>query len=461
MLVAVILSASLFVFYYTRTYPDQLYEITVKDPLFYSPAVNAERLRASIEALEKREREYKSAWSVKQIQSAALPNNNFWQNSPKIKEVNRYFEEVVSGRNFTFLHPLEFLKQIPSVMENTDVFLKNKDAGSAVKLLESYEKAVNAYKKSAGEQREILENLAKLQPAAEQTYYFGLAAPTNIDILLKDFRLIEKNAMALEKEVENRKQCFRRGACFFPASADNGAISREDVSAVKDSAAAAEGDKIKLIPEYLLEANGENSKKFGPYFIKTVCFGNDDDNFNPQRYLYLFITEQGNFMPKLATENFYFDLSRDNTLYGKKLMESGLSFDFQPDGADYLCTNLGYWFDLSLVTAGDKLAYLPEMVNTVISGLKVLITGNKLITFPLPSVYLIAFHSDYSLFYFPSVRGFWIIKDQPQYYMERTARINNYYKTYTELKSNMSDEEIKTFHFNSTAKREEIIQEMK
>lgn len=404
--------------------PEFLYEITLADPLFYSPKLDTKKLEMSVEGLKSQEK---------------LLRNQLPEKYPK-----------------TFLYPLEFFKLLPIVTKDTKTLLEKKDFKSGVKLLNDYDKTVHAYKKAASEQKKFVETLAS-NPAFAKRHYIELSSATNLNVLLNDFTLIEENGLALQNEVEKRKQCFYKGIC--PAI-----ISRETAPKAETPKKSATVKTVQVIPEELLTINDSRFQKLGPYFVKTACFGNTKENPKPEQLMYILLETLSKpdlimpiFNPKLVGENYYYDLTFNRTIVGETLIGRNVKFYFQPEGANYLCADLEYWSDLSLAATGDKLVYFPEMINALANNLATYRKALPLNPLPSPDI-LMAIFSNYSLGYMPFHESVWRISERPRY-MEKEALRPIAYKTYTELKKIYSIKIFKTFHFRLSDIRERLIAE--
>lgn len=442
--------------------PDLLYELTLNDPLFYSQNLDPQRLRKSVSEMKKDETRLRNAIKRKYSASASLAKSI---DEYLDETISIYYSLIVSDYRLTFLHPVDFLNQIPLVIENTDKFLKDKDVKSAADLIKSYQEAARAYQKAARDQRKILELLAKINSQKLETLYTTLAVSTNLKILINDFKLIEKNAAALQSEIAARERCLWKGDCSLvrnlnylsPPAAENTQYSPTFSPSLANSESP--------ISEDLLDASGYESRRLGPYLIRTDCFGRLN-NFDSRSELPLYIILQKDeagelFIPKLTIENFYEKTSLETTIYGKRLTEKGIPFDFQHEGFGYICPNMEYWGALSFTAAGDKLTYLPEMLNTITANLSNLtLRLNYSDQFVLP-IWLLGFQSGYSITYLPMSETVWQINERP-IYMEVQAKRSPAYITYTELKKmGLSNDTIKTYHFSSEKFKKELIEEIK
>lgn len=445
-----------------KTHPELLYELTATDPLFYSPALDSNILKRTFTALERNEEEFKNIIIRKyDYLSRRREINNSATISANEKTENFMFGEN-SGlrRGKTFMHPLGFLKLLPVIAEDTKKFFETGKARDAARLLDDYEIIVKEYEASAKEQLRNLKQMKELLGSADRRY-LTLTSATNLNILLYDFSLIVKNAAQLKKEIESRKKCFWKGVCENPESRPSLPGEAKPYSTIPTNAAKNNQfisvPRPTLIPDDLLTIKGFAAERLGPFEIRTSCFGNPAaDSQKPIRSVYLFITRDGGFSPKLAEENFYFDLSHDKTTFGKKMLEDGIKYDFQPDGENYICVNLEYWFDLSLASKGDKLAYFPEMLKEIAENLEA-ITATQFTNETLPQPdFLLATRSDYAVSYLTAIPSIWRIREKPKF-IEDGGSLINYYKTYSELKKQMGDDEIRNFHFDSFKARKEMI----
>src|SRR3989338_5414750 len=103
----------------------------------------------------------------------------------------------------------------------------------------------------------------------------------------------------------------------------------------------------ELIPAEFLKLGYPPSKILGPYAVQTPCFSNIELTKNgtqttPKQLVYIFLSDDGTFRPKLATDSFYHDISRDQATYAKILKNKGITYDWNPDGTSYLCSDLTY-----------------------------------------------------------------------------------------------------------------------
>lgn len=387
---------------------NKFYQLTKNDPLFYDPSTDVDFLETTVTNLAR-------------MDDVILQNNAMFEKS----------DSHVYPKDWR-LWPDKFLATLPLIHKATTNFLADPNPRNATLLLNLYEKSVKEYKEAISLHIIAMENTLKAKPQNEKKKIIFLGSATTPQIVLNDFLLIQKNAQALENEVEERKKCFNHGACKTP----NVVTEEKKENAVVIA--------FKPLPDDILGINRNSEKVFGPYWATTGCFGFTSDG---KEYSYPFYliqmteknTEANLIKPMMTNTKYYRDFRR---IPDKKLaqmaMENGIAIRPHSGVNDYLCTDLRYIPELIMRygEAKDKFATLPYLIQHTLSF------SDFAAYFPVVSkkafdpLYLLINRSAYSLYFGTFSNAIWRIQETPIFLIKQDFRsvvLRAGYATYEDL----------------------------
>lgn len=396
---------------------EKFHKLTMEDPLFYDPSLETEGLEKSLSTLESQETFFLGIFR-----------------SLLSEEDKIIFEKWR-------LFPVDFLRFLSEIKYKTELFLGQKSADSARGLLEAYKAAALLYKENADSQSAVVEKLILQNPKNATTEIRFIGSATSPAVAAKDFLIIRRNAKKLEEEVSARENCLLSGRC--PEISANTA---------QKTAKFYTGRNI-LLPD--AAAPFRNYEKvFGPYEAESACWGLDENN-NPKILpFYVFLGER-KIMPKLATENYYYDYAKWKNIWSlaSRFSSEGVEYSFQPETADYECADLTYWprilnmarkdlgrpenlSEKELRLADENMFWsLPYFAASVSDFLDFLILEQRLTKKPTSKIYAAIVRTDYSIFYLTFARSVWRIEEKPLFLLKKSLLINELYKSYSDLKS--------------------------
>lgn len=440
-----------------------LLELTRVDPLFYSPEVSVEELTASIEKLKEAELNVTNGLTKRLNEKTVQGADD-----------TRPLEQIAQNG---FL-PIKYLAELVNTLSVTENFFEEPTALHGLQMLRASRTAARAYTAEIDSLTHLLETLPKEEYSYKKFIQFG--SYTDIETLSYDLALIRNNAVALLNETNGRLRCFTLLYC-------KGLLPKPEYKAnTRDYTRPSISDFDILSEKNIANVvSSENAQRTGPYIIESACF---IDAYVP---FYIFKSDGIGFMPKQANENYYHDIrvmldrNPDNA-YARALMDTGISFDDQPESTEYRCTDLTYWATLSTI---DYLHTVQERsdvttthaVATLLDSFyknpqlednqkNILIIENKMIDMPgmltyisnslesyaihskyydkVEPFYLIGMRSAYSLTYNTFSKSVWRINRRPRLTLGKIEHISNVYTTYHSLREIYSDDEIKEFNLN-------------
>lgn len=462
---ALLILAALFSFYIYKRNRDKtnlanLYELTAKDPLFYSPFFDKEGLTQAIGGLEK---------SEERLKKIVLKNIELNPIGPKDDSTVK--DRYLSATKKTKLFPYEFLSELISINSKTAEFLKDPSIRLGKNLLDDYDNAADFYIQSV---RALLE--ASAQDEADKTlssYFFFAGSVSSAKTARDDLSTIEKNGYALKEEIKKRRDCLAgRVPCPAPPNGQGGRTITDSLNAEFNLS----GKKITFIKNNLPISAPDKIK--GPYKISSACWGESDTD----HWLYLLYKEAGgklSIIPKLADQNYYYKVSSPaKNKTDRILSDKNLPFNLQPEANTYECTNLTFYpelltldflknkIDSGLIAADDlpedpdyrlliknQFGLMAPAINTVSDHLNTLSLHLSTNQSYLPPDYLFLLRSSYSLFYFPFAESIWRIDEQPQYFTSEKekplGKSGDRFKTFDDLiQLGYTQKEISNFNIN-------------
>jgi hypothetical protein len=445
---------------------DSFYDLTLKDPLFYSSFFNSEKFEEAIQGLEE---------SESQLKKVAL------ENSKTIAENERSsFIQVIEENN---LFPHQFLKSLPLINKKTKEFLENPSFGSAEDLLELYDIAANFYLQDISSLISVLEKDEVRKEAytgsGDSRLIMFSDSFSSFGIVKNDFLAIKENGEKLKEEISRRRSCLsgKEDCQLLLASKDSASF----ISLLEERDFDLQGEKISFIKDMLPSSvPGEINEIRGPYKIKSSCW----QSLGFEHWLYLVYTKQEDgkvlVLPKLATQNYYRKVDfafgpSVGTKEQKTLLEKDLEFVFAMDTPTYQCMDVSFYPQLLAIdfikerikngeVTGEKLEEeldykllmenqfgLISPVIDVISQNLDIFRKHREINESAPSLaYLFTVRTAYSIFYFPFAESIWRTDEKLQYFLpeeKKPDQARRAFFTMDELEElGYGREEIRRFH---------------
>jgi len=412
---------------------DSFYNLTLRDPLFYSSFFNSEKFEGAIQGLEE---------SENQLKKVAI------ENSKTIAENER--SSFIQAIEETNLFPRRFLKSLPLINEKTKEFLGNPSSELAEELLDLYDSAADFYLQN------ILSLISMLEKEeVKREAYTGSGDSrlimfsdsfSSFDIVKNDFISIKENGEKLKEEIAKRRNCLagKEDCQSLLTRKDNTSF----ISLSKEEDFDLQGEKIDFIRDMLPDSvPGKINEIKGPYKTKSSCW----QSLGSEHWFYLIYTEQEDgrvlVLPKLATQNYYRKVDfafgpSVGTQEQKTLLERGLEFVFAMDTPTYQCMDVSFYPQLLAIDfikeqikngevasedLEEKLDYkllmenqfglMAPVIDVVSQNLDIL-RKHREINGSAPSLaYLFTVRTAYSIFYFPFAKSIWRIDEELQYFL--------------------------------------------
>jgi hypothetical protein len=438
------------------------YELTLKDPLFYSSFFDSREFEMAVKGLEESENQFKEV---------VMDNDGIFTETERT-----FYNETLEK---TDIFPYQFLNSLISINKETNNFLKNPSIELAENLLSSYEVAADSYLESISSLIEVLE-----KEEVTENYFFILSLDSfsSFDVVKNDFSLIKENGYKLKKEISERRECLleKRNCRILEKFKKNDFLS----ILAKSEEFNLTGEKIDFIKNTLPFLSSEEVE--GPYKINSSCWQSQGSE---QWFYLVYIRRDGKttVLPKMATQNYYRKASAFVRGTGSKEQESfflqGLEFVFMMDAPLYQCMDVTFYPQLLVMDfikkeievgkvsreelakkleykllAENQFGLISPVINMTafeISVLKEQAEMNK--TMPavatlLPSLsYIYATRPIYSIFYFPFAESIWRTDKELQYFLskEKQPQKNPVFFTLDELEElGYSREQIKEFYID-------------
>jgi hypothetical protein len=412
---------------------DGFYNLTLRDPLFYSSFFNSEEFEGVIQKLEE---------SEDQLKEVAIDN------SETIAENERSsFIQTIKETN---LFPRRFLESLPLINEKTREFLESPSSELAEELLDLYDSAADFYLQDISLLISVLE-----KEEVKKEAYTGSGDPrlimfsdsfSSFDIVKNDFLSIKENGDKLKEEIAKRRDCLsgKEDCQSLLAKKDNTSF----ISLLKEKDFNLQGEEIDFIRDMLPDSvPGKINEIKGPYKIKSSCW----QTLGFEHWLYLIYAEQEDgrvlILPKLATQNYYRKVDfafgpSVGTQEQKTLLGEGLEFVFAMDTPTYQCMDVSFYPQLLVIDfikerikkgeiasedLEEKLDYkllmenqfglMAPVIDVVSQNLDIL-RKHREINGSAPSLaYLFTVRTAYSIFYFPFADSIWRINKELQYFL--------------------------------------------
>jgi len=445
-----------------------LFNITQNDPLFYSPKIDTQALDTSVSELKVSERVELEDINVR-IKNGTLTNSD--------SDIEILKQIYSNG----FL-PISYLQQLPKTIEATEVFLQYPNTLNGLKMLSSTYFTARKYHLNGEKLYAMLQKTGG-KGRSNPTFEF-ISSRTNRETLEYDGSLIEKNGRKLINETTLRIRCFLFGKCSeFPEAITKNITQTTYMTNVFPSL-----DNFSLLPDEKIVISGrlENAERSGPYIIESTCF--------PSKYvpMYIYKDDEYGFMPKQADEIYYSDFVKKLDLvptnrFANYFKNKGVYYDDVLETAEYGCTDLSYWGDLStlkyftsnlnydvtsiadldilyeefsknptskktrenILIIENRIIHLPDMLTTLSSNLDFHSSVSHFSDLVSP-MFLLGIRSAYSLTYGTFSKSIWRLNEQPKYLSEKNIPVTNFYTTYNELSKQYSDEEINSFRIDAS-----------
>lgn len=441
------------------------YELTSKDPLFYSSFFDAEEFEKAIKGLEKEEA------GLKKIAIANLEAGNF------------YPEDSISILKKQNLFPYRFLEILISINQKTKEFLENPSKKLANDLLSLYDLASDSYLDSISSS---INSLEKVSSASENSsFLFFVGSVSSVQIVENDYLTIRENGYQLKEEIAKRKNCLlgRENCQALIKTKDNNSFIAL-VSSMETEKFDLEGENIDFIKNELLTSPKIEIVE-GPYKIKSFCWQNPD--FEHWMYLTYYQNEDKmRILPKLANQIYYWPVLQEiNQIKAKFNLGEEIPFSLQPEATTYECLDLTFYPQLltlnfikkqiekGLVTKEDleknlnykllienQFGLLAPAINAFSADLKYFKLLLATLKVSPATEYFLSVRTGYSMFYFPFAKSIWRVDKQLQYFVpeEKKPEAPQKFISMDELKKRgYSQAEIKKFYLG-VEELEEILE---
>jgi hypothetical protein len=403
---------------------DYFYNLTLKDPLFYSPFLDSGKFNEAIVRLNESESQLKDVYI-----------RNFRRTLSSESEKAGYFIPILAENT---LFPYEFLKDLVLVNQKTKEFLKNPSTGLGKELLISYDNAADSYIQDASSKIKILEK------DKTDCYLMFVDSVSSCEVAKKDMLTIRENGYKLKEEIGKRKNCLLgKGSCpILPLGETDSFLAL--LKSINNTKFDLKADKVNFIRETLYSSLSNQSRLSGPYEIKSSCWKNSDS----EQWMYLITTidrdNQISLIPKLANQNYYWRVASgpQASYIDKALLGKGLKYYIQPETTTYECLDLTFYPELLTLDFLEKqiesgaiskenleknsdykllmenqFGLITPVINTISDHLKIfksyLIINNAISE---PS-FLFPVRTAYSIFSFPYAKSIWRIDKKLQYFV--------------------------------------------
>ncbi len=395
----------------------RFYEITKADPLFYDPSIELDKFDNAVTDL-------------------SISEKNFRNTYQKYLETK---DEKIFSRDWE-LFPIDFLKELSTTIKKTDKFLKEPTFFKASGLLQAYKRSTTSYKKNAELQLMAISNLIKANPSILKRKIHFLGSATSLEVVKSDLELILENTAALETEIAAREKCLYSEEC---AETINNPPEKEFVQTLDETNQA-------LLSVDLLRPPYGYGKILGPYFLKSGCWGWEQDKIGklePKIQAFYLFEKNGKITPKLATEIFYIDYKALEASWktAELFLERHVRFQEQSATNDYRCPDLTYLPRLYAAAYHRTILWgLPYLIERVASTLEFLTLDQKLLKTSSDNLYILSSRTDYSLLFLPYAKTVWRIEKTPQYFIKENIPLDRGFETHRGLLAKgMSDENLK------------------
>ena len=416
---------------------DGFYNLTLKDPLFYSSFLNPDEFKKAIGGLEESE--------------------------SRLKKVLMEGGEITASEEVNFF-PIQFLKDLVLINQKTNEFLKEPSINLAEDLLDNYDAATDSYLQG-------ISSLIRSLEKKEEMALFFVDSASSSEIIKNDFLVIRENGYKLKEEIEKRRKCLTGAKDCHELL-----TTREnDFRPVTDEEFDLEGEKINFIKSVL--PYREEGEIKGPYKVKSFCWQNP----NFEHWVYLIYAEQEgkvSVLPKSAEQNYYRKIPlQPHTEEQAAILKRGLEFVSQIETMTYQCTDLTFYpkllvmdFITEQIKNGriteseleEELDYkllmenqfglLAPAINTLARHINTLIQYTETYESTTSFRYVILARTAYSMLYFPFAKSIWRTEENMQYFLPRQGETSEnetgkYYFTFDQLKGlGYTNEEIASFH---------------
>jgi hypothetical protein len=445
---------------------DGFYNLTLRDPLFYSSFFNSEEFEGAIQRLEE---------SEDRLKEVAIDN------SETIVENER--SSFIQTIKETDLFPHRFLRSLSLINEKTKEFLRNPSSELAKELLDLYDAAADFYLQDISSLISVLE-----KEEVKKEAYTGSGDPrlilfsdsfSSFGIVKNDFLSIKENGYKLKEEIAKRRNCLsgKEDCQSLFLEKDNASF----LSLLKEEDFNLQGEKIDFIRDMLPDSvPGKINEIKGPYKIESSCW----QTLGSEHWLYLIHAEQEDgrvlILPKLATQNYYRKVDfafgpSVGTQEQKTLSEEGLEFVFAMDTPTYQCMDVSFYPQLLAIDfikerikngeitseeLEEKLDYkllmenrfglMAPVIDVVSQNLDIL-RKHREINGSAPSLgYLFTVRTVYSIFYFPFAGSIWRLDEELQYFLPEEKKPDQTRRAFFTMDAleelGYGLEEIRSFH---------------
>ncbi|MEK7617489.1 MAG: hypothetical protein AAB414_05580 [Patescibacteria group bacterium] len=230
------------------------------------------------------------------------------------------------------IFPIDFLKDITQASKLHKAFLAKPDQRGADNLIKIYYKTAEDYRLAVDDFLTLLNS--KDFDSIRDRNFVSLNTATNLSVIRADLKRLKENAIILKKEIEERQWCLSSGVN----------CRRVSHSFTKKKPVGNEPNfsKEKLLPrEVLLPTLDKKIPLYGPFLVKTRCFGLPGEQEIRTQPLYVYFPNNKELPEedsKLATTNYYKRIIPRDPVFGGK----GLNWIHYRETNIYLCADSSY-----------------------------------------------------------------------------------------------------------------------
>lgn len=443
------------------------YEVTLKDPLFYSPFFDTEEFEKAIKGLREEEVE------LKKVVIANLEARGI------------YPKESISILEERELFPHDFLEDLISINKKTEEFLENPSKKLANDLLSLYSQATDSYLNGISSN---IDSLEKFSSTINDPYFlFFVDSVSSAQVIRNDYLTIRENGYQLKEEIAERKNCLLGKAnCQSLIKAKNNSSFIALVESMENERFDLEGENLDFIRSVLFYSSRPGIKTVKePYKIKSLCWQNPDF----EHWVYLIYSQNNDeikVFPKVANKIYFWPLQPElKKIMAELNMGEEIPFSFESETATYECLDLAFYPQLltldflkekiekGVITKEElennldykllienQFGLLAPAINTFSASLEYAKLLTAILKTSPPPEYLLLTRTGYSIFYFPFAKSIWRIDNELQYFVpeEEKPKAQPKFISIEELKKRgYSQEEIKKFYLN-TEELEKILE---
>lgn len=322
-LLVCVVSVGVWVAWSTRTPAtpglDAFTALTQEDPLLYAPYFDTAPFTAAV-------RELRDADN--RLRDIAIENIT--------KKDASYSATYASLIKNHALFPTDFLAILPALSKDTEAFLAEPNAQRALRLLDSYDRAADAYSAAASSTLAVFAAIDEYVPKDQPLLFFFTDSVTSARIVHEDMKRVYENGLALKADSAARRACLLgTGECI--------ARTAPETSPLPSSAQTIPSDSVRTLIRSTLPFRDTEQEVVGPFAVTSSCWQPENTAWNMYA---VFGTKDGTtrMMPKLAETSYYRRISPNATdPISTALTAQGLGYYSQIEGTTYECTELSFY----------------------------------------------------------------------------------------------------------------------